>query len=128
MLANNIIYNSSAGNACTGGGCSSSTRANNLWYGPNIPACVATEICGKDPMFTNLSANDLSLQASSPAISVGTNLGVSYNQYPLPGATWPNPPLGTQLGIGNWDLGAVDGATSTANRPAAPTGVIASAK
>lgn len=124
-LENNIIYNSSAGNALTGG-VKFATRGDNLWYGPNTPSCVATEICGQNPLFTNFAGNHFSLQSGSPASGAGANLGTNYNQYPLPGATWPNPTLGTRPASGNWDIGAYDGvAGTTTGPPAPPTGLTA---
>lgn len=123
-LENNIVYNTDAGNALTGG-VNFATRSNNLWYGPNIPSCVTTEICGRDPLFNNYAGNDFSLQSGSPAIGAGANLGTNFNQYPVPGATWPNPTLGTRPGTGSWAIGAYQAGSGTTSPtpPAAPTGL-----
>jgi len=117
-LENNIIYNTDAGNALTGG-VGFATRGFNLWYGPNIPSCVATELCGKNPMFNNYAGNDFSLQSGSPAIGVGAILATTFDQYPLPETTWPNPQLGTRSVSASWDLGAFSTGTSV-SQPAPP--------
>jgi hypothetical protein len=106
-LSDNIIYSTDAGNALTGGETFTS-RDHNLWYGAGIPSCsgFTGDICGSNPLFTNYSGNDFSQQATSPAIGAGANLGSSYNQYPLPETTWPNPTLGTRPATGAWDAGA----------------------
>ena len=121
-LSDNIIYNTDAGNALTGG--DSLIRTHNLWYGANIPSCVATEICGQNPMFNNFAGGDYSLQSSSPAMGVGVNLGTAYNQYPLPETAWPNPQLGTRSASGLWDLGAFS-AGVTASQPSPPSSLTA---
>jgi hypothetical protein len=105
-LKNNIVYSTTQGNSCTGGVCTTATRGYNLWFGPASPSCVATELCGHDPLFTNYSAGDYSLQSSSPAKLLGTNLGTSYNTAPVAESTWPNPTVGTRAASGNWDAGA----------------------
>ena len=122
-LENNIIYNTDAGNALTGG-VTFATRGFNLWYGPNIPSCVATELCNKNPMFNNYTGNDFSLQSGSPAIGVGAILATSYDQYPLPETTWPNPQLGTRSTSVSWDLGAFSTGVS-ASQPSPPSSLTA---
>ena len=94
-------------------------RSYNLWFGPNSPSCVATEICSQDPLFTNYTSNDFSLQSGSPARSSGTNLGAGFDRALAPGSTWPNP---TEiLRVGSWDRGAYQGTgggcPSRPNRP-----------
>jgi hypothetical protein len=123
-LSNNIIYNTDAGGVVTG--ITFASRDHNLWFGPNIPSCSGfpTDICGRDPLFTNYAGNDFSLKSGSPAIGLGANLGTSFNQYPLPGATWPNPQLGTRPGSGAWDTGAYSFGAS-ASQPAPPSGLTA---
>jgi hypothetical protein len=123
-LENNIVYNTDAGNALTGG-VTFTVRGFNLWYGPNIPSCTATEICGKNPLFTSFGANNFSLQAGSPAAGVGIDLGAQFDQYPVPGATWPNPQLGTRSLVAAWDLGAFDSSSASGTQPAPPTGLAA---
>ena len=104
-LEDNIIYSTTQGNALTGG-VTFATRGYNLWFGGPSPSCVATELCGQDPLFTNYASNNFTLQSGSPARSLGTNLGTSYNGYALPTATWPNPALGTRPGGSTaWDSG-----------------------
>jgi hypothetical protein len=120
-LENNIVYVTGVGNSLTGAGVgtSSMTRKNNLWYGSGSPSCVATEICGQNPMFTNLNNNDFSLQPSSPALGIGVNLSSAYIKTPMKGAQWPNPTLGSRASTGAWDLGAL--LNSSVNAPAPPT-------
>jgi hypothetical protein len=122
-LENNIIYSTDAGNAMTGG-VSFASRSKNFWYGSNIPSCNGTnDVCGSNPMFKNFSANDFSLQAGSPAIGTGLNLGTSYSQYPVPETSWPNPTLATRPPSGSWDSGTFS--ASTASTVSAPTGLAA---
>lgn len=104
-IKDNIIYNTDAGNAFTGG--ATLNRTGNVWFGPNIPSCSGTsDICGQNPLFTNYSSNDFSLQSGSPAHNFATNLSSVFTQYVLPEATWPNPTLGTLPGGStNWDAG-----------------------
>ena len=118
-LEDNIVYNTDAGNALTGGETFAS-RGYNLWFGPNIPSCSGfpNDICGSNPLFTNYSTNDFSLQSGSPASGVAANLGTSYNLGPQPETTWPNPTVATRPSSGNWDIGAYFG-------PAPPTGLAA---
>src|SRR3989338_4074604 len=68
-MRNNITYGSGGGNTLTGDavGTSRMTRQNNLWFGPGSPSCVTTEIC-QNPQFKNLTGNDFSLAAGSPAL------------------------------------------------------------
>jgi hypothetical protein len=122
-LRNNITYVTGVGNSLTGDavGTSRMTRQNNLWYGSGSPSCVATEICGRDPMFTSLTNNDFSLQSSSPALAVGGNLGNTFIKAPTKGAQWPNPSLGNRVSTGSWDLGAI--VNAAVNAPAPPTGL-----
>ena len=61
-----------------------------------------------DPQFVNASAAQFWLQATSPAIDTGTNLGSPYNSGLLPGSSWPNSVLtGDQNSYGSgWEVGA----------------------
>ena len=120
-LKNNVIYSTDAGNTLLGDavGTSRMTRSNNLWFGSGSPSCVTTEKCGQNPLFTNLSANDFSLQSGSPARNAGANLGLPYNQY-ISGATWPGPTLGTRPSSGAWDMGAYQASGGT-TPPPSPT-------
>lgn len=81
------------------------TRANNLWYGSNIPSCQSSEICGRDPQFVDYANNQFGLAAGSPAIDSGLDLGAAYAGYVLPSATWPNPTL-VPRPAGAWNIGA----------------------
>jgi hypothetical protein len=108
LLTNNII--STTNTTALSGNLSGLTRQMNVWYnaGPgSIPSCTSTtDICGQNPLFTNISTGDFSLQSGSPALRAGTNLGTTYNQYPVPGTAWPAPTLGTRPASGVWDIGA----------------------
>ena len=75
-------------------------------------------------MFNNYGGNDFSLQSGSPAIGVGTILASSYDQYPLPETTWPNPQLGTRSTSVAWDLGAFSTGVSV-SQPSAPSSLAA---
>jgi len=125
-VSNNIIYNTDAGNALTGG-VNFASRVHNLWYGPNIPSCSGTsDICGSNPMFANLSGGDFSLQSGSPGIGVASNLGTSYQIYPMPEATWPAPTTGNRPSTGSWDMGAFEfGSSGGSTPPNPPTGLAA---
>jgi hypothetical protein len=128
-LENNIIYNTDAGNALTGG-VSFATRSNNIWYGPALPSCVSSEICNTNPQFTNYSGSDFTLSASSPARNAAVNLGTSFDAVAVAEATWPNPSLTTRPASGNWDIGAYQYGTSSSSTPPAaapnpPTGLTA---
>jgi len=127
-LRNNVVYSTDAGNALLGDavGTSRMTRSNNLWFGSGSPSCNSTEICGRNPMFTNLgsgASGDFSLQSSSPAVGTGASLGAPYNRTPVQGAQWPNPMLGTRPG-GAWDMGAFVNSSGTTTAPAPPTGLM----
>jgi hypothetical protein len=126
-LTGNIIYNTDAGNALTGGE-NFASRRENLWYGPNIPSCsgFTGEICGSDPLFTNYSASDFTLQSGSPARGAAANLGASYNTYPVPETTWPNPTTAIRPSSGAWDIGTYQFASAGGgSTPNPPTGLTA---
>jgi len=42
-----------------------------------------------DPLFTNAAGGDFTLQAGSPCIDAGVNLGTDYQMALAPGSTWP---------------------------------------
>lgn len=56
-----------------------------------------------DPAFTAITT--WTLQAGSPCIDAGANLGTDY-QTALTGTTWPNPTTATRTGL--WDIGAYE--------------------
>lgn len=120
-LENNIIYSTDAGNALTGGE-TFTTRSYNLWYGSDIPSCsgFTGEICGSNPLFTNYSANDFTLQATAPAIGKGTNLSSPYNVALTPETTWPNPAAAT-VSSGTRDIGAYQQQAGTVPPGVPPT-------
>ena len=127
-LKNNIAY--AAGNQ-TLLKYATPNRDHNLWFGTNIPSCLGYvgEICQQDPLFTDFNGDNFSIQLNSPAQDTGVNLGVLYNQYILPGSTWPNPTLRTRPATGPWDIGAYEFASGgtlpppDTTPPSAPTGV-----
>ena len=110
------------GNALTGDavGTSRMTRRNNLWFGSGSPSCVATEICGRDPMFTDITNNEFQPPVRFAGDWMGTNLGSTFIKTPTK-AQWPNPTLGNKSSTGSWDLGAL--LNATVNAPAPPTGL-----
>ena len=61
-----------------------------------------------DPKFSNLTAGDLWLASSSPAIGVALNLGSTYEYALDPASTWPSGViLDNQNSFGSgWDIGA----------------------
>jgi hypothetical protein len=61
-----------------------------------------------DPLFTNVGAADFTLQAGSPAIDAGANLGSPYNFDLVPGSVWPSSVFtADQGGYGaGWEIGA----------------------
>jgi hypothetical protein len=63
--------------------------------------------CSANPQFTDITNDDFSLQASSPCMGAGEDLGSEYSQGIARGATWPNPTL-VVLGK-NWAIGAYQG-------------------
>jgi hypothetical protein len=64
---NNIVYSSSVGNVA------SYSHSYNLYYNSSGP--TETGRVTANPLFTDVNANDYSLQADSPAIGAGANLG-----------------------------------------------------
>jgi hypothetical protein len=125
-VTNNIVYASDNVSMLTGDG--NVNRSKNLWYGSAAPSCSGTsDICGQNPQFTNLSGGDYSVQSGSPAVGLGTNLGTKYDDFPLPGSSWPNPAVGTRPSSGSWYAGAYD-AGSSGSRPSPPTGLSAIVK
>jgi hypothetical protein len=76
-------------------------------------------------LFSNFSGNNFSLQSSSPAAGVGVDLGALFDQYPVPGATWPNPDLGTRSLVSAWDLGAFATSGASGGQPTPPSSLTA---
>ena len=58
-----------------------------------------------DPLFTNAAGGDFTLQATSPAINAGTNLGATYQMGLDPRSSFPWTLLPQGLN-GQWDIGA----------------------
>jgi len=76
-----------------------------------------------DPMFTNLGADDFTLQSSSPAIGAGLNLGSAYELALAPSSVWPSGivTLNQNTGGASWNVGAYGNtATAAPVAPAAP--------
>jgi hypothetical protein len=139
--SNNVINMSSPGTANIvnnvfhlGGqtaltGTMTKNRSYNLWFGSSIPSCsgITGETCGQDPLFTNYSGNNFSLQSGSPAKGTGTSLGAgpsgqSFDSGLMAGAVWPDPAIGKR-GT-SWDKGGfLSGGTTSAGAPAAPENV-----
>jgi parallel beta-helix repeat protein len=74
----------------------------------NCGAVGCSHSIQSDPKLTNPGSNVFTLQASSPAIDAGVNLGSTYEYALDPVSTWPsNVILDNQNGYGSgWDLGA----------------------
>jgi len=102
-LVNNII---SVGSQTMLTGSMSVKRDHNLWYGSSTPSCTSTELCRVDPKFVDYANDDFALQATSPAIGAGRNLGSGFSTGLADGASVPNPALATRAASGTWDLGA----------------------
>lgn len=117
----NNIFHTDGQTALTGS--MSVVRDHNLWFGPNIPSCSGKvgEICGRDPLFTNMAVEDYSLKSTSPAIGVASNLGANYAAYVKAGAIWPSPSMGTRSATGNWSMGAYGDVSGNGGALAAPT-------
>jgi hypothetical protein len=79
-----------------------------------------------DPLFSNPSGSDFTLQSNSPAIGTGSNLGPTLNLALAASSTWPSGVvmLNQNSSGGGWDLGAyVHSQSTVSNRPAPPTNV-----
>ena len=63
------------------------TAGNNLttW---NALTGIGTDL-NSDPLFTNAAGGDFTLQAGSPCIDAGVDLGTTYQMALAPGSTWP---------------------------------------
>jgi hypothetical protein len=100
---NNIVYSSSPGDV------ESYSHSYNLYYNSSGP--TETGRVTADPLFTNVSANDYSLRAGSPAIGAGTNLGYTQD---MAGKSVPP----------SYDMGPLEyGSGTTTPTPAAPSNV-----
>ncbi|MGZ3771791.1 MAG: hypothetical protein ACXVCP_19250 [Bdellovibrio sp.] len=110
-LKNNIIYTASGQTAFQDTSTSNTIiRSNNLWFGSDIPSCngISGELCGYDPLFTDYANNEFSLQAASPALNAGLNLGTPFNFYVVANSVWPGATLAQRVTSGNWAIGAFD--------------------
>jgi len=61
-----------------------------------------------DPLYTNPSAPDFTLQSGSPAIDNGADLGVAYDDALKAGSSWPDSVVTADqdlYGVG-WEIGA----------------------
>jgi hypothetical protein len=75
-----------------------------------------------DPKLTNPAGGDFTLQATSPCIDAGADLGPAYSTALMPGSSWPSNVLtGDQYGTGQWwEIGAYL-FTGTGPPPGTPT-------
>jgi len=105
------------------------TWDHNYFY--NFANCTSTFAgpngsCSTNPLFSNSSANDFSLQANSPLLAEGDSaIGSEFNQGIAPGATWPNPTLNTRSSS-NWNIGAYQSGGGSSSNVNPPTGLTAS--
>lgn len=78
QFKNNIVYG--AGGTCSnswGSGVSTTTNYNNFYNCTSAPS--QTNAITGDPLFVNAGSGDFGLQAGSPALNAGTNVGLPYN-------------------------------------------------
>jgi hypothetical protein len=108
-FTNNIVYSAVKGGASNQIGF---THSHNLFYmsgGASLGLSPdTTDITGSDPKFVNLGGEDFHLQAGSPAINKGVNLGYTkdYEDHAVP--------IGAAPDIGAYEYGqTVPDATST---------------
>ena len=105
IVANNIGYAIQFSST----GVTNYTVANNLFFGntlgttSNVSGATGTIVA--DPLFTAPASGDFSLQASSPAINAGLNLGSLYSLGLMKGSIWPSAVLLLDQGAA-WDIGA----------------------
>jgi hypothetical protein len=125
-LRNNIIRQFSGENWFAGGdsGCSEWSGSNNIWFGNGSAPCTS-QITGSlnvDPLFVSAAsgaaANDLRLQAGSPAVGAGLNIATlshdiqgdsrpggaafdigAYQLTSAVGTPRPNPPTNLQVSV-----------------------------
>ncbi len=95
-------------------------RDHNLWSGSNTPSCsgLAGELCGVDPLFTDLTNNNFTPADNSPILLAGANLGTTFGKVLAKGATWPQPLELNRSTTANWTLGALSNVASAVSLPA----------
>jgi hypothetical protein len=71
------------------------------WYGKSTNSVTA------NPLFVNPAGGDLSLQAGSPGIDAGLNLGTPYNMGLSAASVWPSGVVLTDRATA-WDIGAYE--------------------
>jgi len=107
ILVNNVGY----GIGFSSVGITNYTVATNLIFGNTLGATAyvsgATGTIAANPAFTAPATDDFSLQATSPAINTGLNLGSTYNLGLKAGSIWPSAVTTLdQNSSGAWDIGA----------------------
>ena len=132
-IRNNVMYQLGSEPFGNGGGWNSTyvSGSNNLTFsagGQSVPSILTGNIVS-DPLFFGASIGNFHLQTTSPAIDAGLTISGSntYNNY-LP---WNGNPMdhdGVLRPQGaNYDVGGYEFFTGSANRPAPPTNVAATA-
>lgn len=109
-VKNNIIYGGNTGfykNAGTG----TVTNDYNVVYGATTAfsgLSAGSRTIQSNPLFTDISSNNFTLQSTSPAIDTGTNLGSTYQLGLNPVSSWPSSVVtANQNSYGpGWDMGA----------------------
>jgi hypothetical protein len=120
-LYNNIFVGHDIG-IWNGAGGTLLTLSNNLLFENTTDfsggAGVNTNGLSADPLFVDRDNNDYSLQAGSPAIDAGLDLGTLYENGLLPASVWPNNIIiDSQNNNMLWEIGAY---LSDANPPIDP--------
>jgi hypothetical protein len=109
-IKNNILVNNAGyGIGFSASGITNYTVATNLIFGNARGATAyvsgATGTIAADPAFTAPANDDFSLQAASPAINRGLNLGSPYNVGLMKGSTWASDVLLLDQSV-SWDIGS----------------------
>ncbi len=112
QIKNNIIFNNTRYGIAFASAPTGYTVATNIIFNNTLGATQsvtgATGTIASDPLCTNPGSADFTLQAGSPAVNAGLNLGVTYQSALIPGTIWPSSvSTGNQNSYGAaWEIGA----------------------